>query len=62
MNYDQLKSIGTEQAWLEIRKIDETACIHRLLAIEGAVRGVKKTLLPEERKAELKQFYQLHKK
>lgn len=59
---EELKSAGAEQAWLKIQKIDETACIHRLLALEGAIQGVKKTLLPDERKLELKDFYQWHKK
>ncbi len=49
-------------AWLKIQKIDESACIHRLLALEGAVRGLKKTDIPPERKAELKEFYKIHKK
>ena len=59
--YDELKARGTEQAWLDIQHIDASACIHRLLALEGAIRGVKKTELPEERKLELKAFYQAHK-
>lgn len=59
---EKLKSTGAEQAWLKIQKIDESACIHRLLALEGAIQGVKKTLLPDERKLELKDFYQWHKK
>ena len=52
--YEELKSLGAEIAWLKIQEIDETACIHRLLALEGALQGVKKTLLSEKRKAELK--------
>ncbi|MDD3413869.1 MAG: TfoX/Sxy family protein [Lachnospiraceae bacterium] len=59
---EELESIGAEQAWLKIQEIDESACIHRLLALEGAIQGVKKTLLPEERKMELKEFYHWHKK
>lgn len=59
---EDLKHIGAEQAWLKIQQIDESACIHRLLALEGAIQGVKKTLLPEERKKELKDFYNWHKK
>ena len=59
---EELKSLGAEIAWLKIQEIDETACIHRLLALEGALQGVKKTLLSEKRKAELKQFYNIHKK
>lgn len=62
MDYDQLKALGAEQVWLKIQEIDESACMHRLLALEGALQGVKKTLLPEERKAELKEFYKWHKK
>lgn len=60
--FDELKELGAEQAWLKIQEIDESACIHRLLALEGAIQGVKKTTLPEERKAELKEFYKWHKK
>ncbi|OOM78570.1 TfoX/Sxy family protein [Clostridium sp. BL-8] len=60
-NYDELKKIGAEQAWLRIQEIDASACIHRLLAFEGAINGVKKTALPQERKVELKDFYNNHK-
>ncbi|PIH03039.1 TfoX/Sxy family protein [Clostridium combesii] len=60
-SYDELKDIGTEQAWLKIQEIDSSACIHRLLALEGAIQGVKKTALPQERKATLKDFYNWHK-
>ena len=57
-----LKSVGAKQAWLKIQEIDESACIHRLLALEGAIQGVKKTVLPDDVKADLKAFYQCHKK
>lgn len=60
-NAEQLTRIGAEAAWLKIRQIDESACIHRLLALEGAIRGIKKSDIPAERKAELKEFYNLHK-
>ncbi len=59
---DDLKSVGAKNAWLKIQGIDESACIHRLLALEGAIRGVKKTTLPDDVKADLKEFYQWHKK
>lgn len=62
MTEEDLKLAGAEQAWLKIQEIDESACINRLLALEGAIQGVKKTLLPDERKAELKDFYNWHKK
>lgn len=43
-----------------IQQADSSACIHRLLALEGAILGIKKTLIPEERKKELKEFYMAH--
>lgn len=61
-HYEQLKALGAEQAWLKIQELDASACIHRLLALEGAIQGMKKTLLPDERKKELKEFYQWNKK
>ena len=60
--YEELKYLGAEKAWLKIQEIDDSACIHILLALEGALQGVKKTLLNDERKVELKEFYNLHKK
>ena len=32
------------------------------MALEGAIRGVKKSMLPDEVKADLKEFYQQHRK
>lgn len=55
---EDLKNLGAEKAWLKLQKLDPSACFHRLLALEGALRGIKKTLLPAERKNELKRFYQ----
>lgn len=57
----QLREIGAEKAWLEIQKNDSSACLLRLSALEGAVWGIKKELLPDERKQQLKQFYHEHK-
>jgi DNA transformation protein len=59
---EELKNLGAKQSWLKIQKIDESACIHRLMALEGAIQNVKKTLLPDATKADLKEFYQWHKK
>ena len=58
----ELKEIGAKRAWLKIQEIDESACLNRLLALEGAIQGVKKTMLSDEIKADLKEFYQCHKK
>jgi DNA transformation protein len=59
---EELKNVGAEQAWLKIQQIDESACINRILALEGAIQGIKKTLLSEDRKKELKEFYNWNKK
>ena len=58
----ELKNIGAKEAWLKIQEIDESACIHRLMALEGAIEGIKKTMLSDEVKADLKEFYQWNKK
>ncbi len=54
---EQLKECGSKQAWLKIRSIDPSACIHRLYALEGAIQGIRKQQLPEQVKKELKEFY-----
>ncbi|MGN0701502.1 MAG: TfoX/Sxy family protein [Oscillospiraceae bacterium] len=58
---EQLREIGAEKAWLKIQKNDPSACLLRLSAIEGAIWGVKKDMLPPERKEELRAFYHEHK-
>ena len=55
--FEELKAVGAKQAWLKIQEIDSSACIHRLLALEGAIQGVKKTDLAPEMKKELGEFY-----
>lgn len=55
--YEQLKAIGSQQAWVKIKAIDESACYNRLLALEGAIQKIKKKDLDPEKKAELKEFY-----
>jgi len=54
--------VGAKAAWLKIQEIDESACINRLMVLEGAIEGVKKTMLSDEVKADLKEFYQWNKK
>ena len=49
--------MGSRQAWLKIKAIDDSACINRLYGLEGAVQGIKKSQLSSEVKAELKEFY-----
>lgn len=54
---EELKKVGSKEAWLRVLAIDKSACIHRLYAYEGAIRGIKKTLLPDDVKRDLKDFY-----
>lgn len=55
--YEQLKEIGSKQAWLKIKMMDPSACINRLYALEGAIQNIRKSELPPEKKEELKEFY-----
>jgi len=58
---DELKKVGSKNAWLRILAFDPSACITRLSALEGAIRGVRWHNLDPEVKAELKEFYRQHK-
>ena len=53
---EALRAIGSREAWLRIRGIDSSACLHMLQALEGAVRGVPKKDLPDPIKAGLREF------
>jgi DNA transformation protein len=55
--YEDLKAAGSKDAWFRIFVTDSSACINRLMALEGAIQGIKKTLLSEEVKADSKAFY-----
>lgn len=58
---DELRTVGAEDAWLRIKAVDPSACMNRLLGLEGAVRGIKKAMLEEARKDELRAFYRANK-
>lgn len=62
VTYEDLRRIGAKQAWLQIQHIDISACLHKLLALEGAILGVKKSQLPLDVKEDLREFYQWHRK
>ena len=55
------RQVGAKAAWLKSQESDPSACIHRRLALEGAIQGVKKSGLSDTVKADLKAFYQEHK-
>ncbi len=54
---NQLIEIGSKNAWLRIRGVDQSACINRLYALEGAIQGIRWHNLSDEVKRHLKEFY-----
>lgn len=54
---DTLQKLGSQSAFIRIAKVDPTACLHKLYALEGAIQGQRWNSLPEERKKELKHFF-----
>ena len=58
---EQLKEIGSREAWLRILARDPSACLHRLCGLEGAIQGVRWHYLNDETKASLKGFYHRNK-
>jgi DNA transformation protein len=58
---EELKKIGSKEAWLKIKKMDPSACINRLYALEGAILGIRWHDLDESIKKELKEFYEENK-
>jgi DNA transformation protein len=58
---EDLKAIGSENAFIRLKTVDESACINELLGLEGAIQGVRDHDLDESRKYELKVFYKMTK-
>ena len=54
---EKLVDLGSKEAFLRIRLLDPTACLHMLYGLEGAVQGIRDTDLPIETKQNLKAFY-----
>jgi len=53
-----LQAVGSKEAFLRLRGEDPGACINMLCALEGAIQGIRWHGLPDEKKQELKMFYQ----
>lgn len=53
----QLRAVGSKEAFLRIRLIDSGACLHMLYGLEGAIAGIKDNFLSEETKSELRSFF-----
>jgi DNA transformation protein len=56
---EELKALGTERAYLQVKSLDPGACFSLLCAIEGAIQGIRWHSLPEGRKHELKEFFKM---
>ncbi|MEG0176729.1 TfoX/Sxy family protein [Anaerorhabdus sp.] len=58
---EDLIKIGSREAWVRIKKIDSSACINRLYALEGAIQGIRWHNLDEITKKDLKEFFDAYK-
>lgn len=54
---EKLRETGAEQVFLKLKAYDPGSCLHKLTAIEGAVKGIPKKNISEQRKKELKEFF-----
>ena len=54
---DVLIDIGSKESWLKIKEIDDSVCINRLMALEGAIQNIRWHDLYEVDKNNLKEFY-----
>ena len=59
--YDELVDCGSQEAWLKIKGVDPTACVNRLMSLEGAIQGVRWHSLSDTDKSHLKDFYNKNK-
>ena len=54
---DDLINLGSKEAWLKIKEIDDSACLNRLMALEGAIQNIRWHNLSEDDKDNLRNFY-----
>lgn len=54
---ENLINIGAKDAFIKILTVDNTVCSNMLYALEGAIRGIRWHNLPDDVKADLKEFY-----
>ena len=59
---DELINIGSKEAWLKIRAEDDSACLNRLMALEGAIQNIRWHDLSENDKKNLRDFYNSQKR
>jgi DNA transformation protein len=54
---EELKKIGSREAWIKIQHIDSSACYNRLCGLEGAIQNIRWHNLSDKDKKELRKFY-----
>ncbi|MDD4234679.1 MAG: TfoX/Sxy family DNA transformation protein [Bacteroidales bacterium] len=54
---ERLRELGTEETFRQLKKIDRKASRALLFAIEGAIQDVRWHNLDEDRKTQLRDFY-----
>ena len=54
---EDLIDVGSKEAWLRIKDVDENACVNKLMALEGAIQNIRWHDLSEDDKKDLKDFY-----
>jgi DNA transformation protein len=55
---EKLWEIGAKEAFMRIRlSVDSGACMHMLYGLQGAVEGINDTLLSDETKQDLREFF-----
>lgn len=53
----ELIELGSRKTFERLKMIDESSCINKLYALEGAIQGIRWHHLPEEDKRSLKEYY-----
>lgn len=56
-NIDELREIGSKQAFLKIKEFEPDICMCFLMGLEGATQNVRWHNLTPEKKKELKEFF-----
>ncbi|ADC47698.1 TfoX C-terminal domain-containing protein [Methanobrevibacter ruminantium M1] len=54
---EDLIDLGSKEAWLKIKEVDDSACLNRLMALEGAIQNIRWHNLSQEDKDNLREFY-----
>lgn len=54
---EELKAVGSKEAFLRLKNEDDSVCINMLYALEGAIQGIRWHNLEDGMKKDLKEFY-----